>query len=799
MELKALGRPIAVCGGFGMFQVLGCVWFQHDRLTVGLAAFVWIIGSLALFLVLTRARECGEERRRSWIGVGALVGGLGVWTTHFVAMLAYDGGMPIAYALMPTALSAVIAILGLWLSLLSLGDMSRGVLNVQRCLMSGGMTALTVAAMHFMGMTAVVAGASIHYDWGMVAVAAVLATALFAGAFWVFARLSGWKRVVIPALLAILAVCALHFTGMAATVLTPDPTLAAPTAGAGREWLIGAIVAATAGVITLTTASVLVDRYLTDLRGLAGATLEGLLIVRDGRIIEANGRFGDMFGVSPLTLIDRSPDELLVPVDALPAATPREASVEACGVGAAAHRSFEVASHTIEYRGRPCQVLAIRDLTEKKAAQTRIEHLARHDPLTDLPNRALLNERLEQALYRAQRTGEAVAVLALDLDRFKAVNDIFGHGEGDRVLQRVADILTGCVRTSDTVARIGGDEFVVVQVGSPQPEGASTLTDRILATFAETMNLALDPTAVGVSIGVALSPDDGMDAASLRQAADIALYRAKAAGRGVARFHDVSMDQEVRERRQLEADLRHAITRQQLTVVYQPLVSTETGAMTGYEALCRWTHPERGAVTPEVFIPLAEDTGFILTVGDWVLQEACRAAAAWDETLTLAVNISPVQLRLPVMADLVLSVLARTGLAASRLELEVTETALLKDREVVLATLHKLKAAGVRVVMDDFGTGYSLLSNLQSFPFDKIKIDRSFIATMENNDAARSIVRAIVGIGRSLNLPIVAEGVETEAQHLLVRDEGCLQAQGYYFGRPDAAPVVEGGRRTQAA
>nr|WP_244505323.1 bifunctional diguanylate cyclase/phosphodiesterase [Rhizobium sp. LCM 4573] len=396
----------------------------------------------------------------------------------------------------------------------------------------------------------------------------------------------------------------------------------------------------------------------------------------------------------------------------------------------------------------------------------------------------------------AKRTAEPVALLALDLDRFKAVNDIFGHAEGDRVLKSVAQILNRCVRGIDTVGRIGGDEFVILQVGSPQPAAAQALAHRILETFREEMNPALDPAAVGVSIGVAMFPQDGTDGDSLRNAADIALYRAKTAGRGVATFFDAQMDMEARQRRQLEYDLRHAITRGQLSLVYQPLVSTLDGRPSGYEALLRWHHPERGEVPPDEFIPVAEETGAILSIGEWVLRQACREAVTWPEPLSLAVNISAVQFQVATLEDIVISALSESGFKAERLELEITETALMRDRKETIRILHALKRRGVRVVMDDFGTGYSSLSNLQSFPFDKIKIDRSFIQSMEDDEAARSIIRAIVGIGRSLSLPVVAEGVETDMQRRMVVEEGCRHAQGFFFGRPGLGPAADAGRES---
>ncbi|PZU58647.1 MAG: bifunctional diguanylate cyclase/phosphodiesterase [Brevundimonas sp.] len=762
-----------------MFRVIECVWVQHDRLTVLMAAAIWAVGSLAFFLALAHARECGPQRRAGWLAIGGLAGGVGVWATHFVAMLAYDGGVAIDYDPFLTTLSASMAVAGFWLALRVLGD-----LRPIRCLGAAVVAVTAVAAMHFTGMAAMRVAAHIRYETGPIAAGGLIALALFAAAFLGFARFPGWRGVAIGSACAVLSVCTLHFTAMDATVLIPDPALPFVASGGARSWLIGATVGAAAVLIALTVTATLIDRHLTDLRGLAQATLEGLAILRDGVIVETNDRFAELVGRDPSRLIGVGADEVLAAADGLPMASAREKPVEAALRQDDADRIFEVASHLIEYRGRPSQVLAVRDLTETKAAQRRIEHLARHDGLTDLPNRTLFQERLEHALTRAARTEEALAVLALDLDRFKAVNDIFGHAEGDRVLKSVADILRRCVRASDTVARLGGDEFVVLQVGADQPQAAQALADRILAAFRTEMDPALDPTAVGVSVGVAVHPTDGRDAEALRHAADIALYRAKTSGRGQAAFFDARMDEEARLRRQLETDLRHAILRRQLRLDYQPLVRTADGELSGYEALLRWDHPERGAVGPDDFIPIAEETGAIITIGEWVLREACREAARWPDHLQVAVNVSPVQFQVATLADLVASALSESGLDPSRLELEITESALLKERASTVATLHRIKALGVSVVMDDFGTGYSSLSNLQSFPFDKIKIDRSFIASMEDDAAARSIVRAIVGIGRSLDLPIVAEGVETEAQRRLVLEEGCANAQGFFFGRP---------------
>jgi diguanylate cyclase (GGDEF)-like protein len=783
-------------GAIAMLSVLSHTWQHHDHRLLLLAAAIWIGGSLSLFMLLQRSLEFGIRRRRQWLTIGAMTGGLGVWATHFVAMLAHRDGKAIAYDPGLTVVSIIVVIGCFWLAL-RIFAFSAG---LPRQALAGLVAVAGVALMHFAGMAAMESGVRIHYQAAPIAWAALLSSACFAAAFIVFARTRGTLQIVAPALLAIVAVCAVHFTAMSATVMTMPCNGAVGADGLDRSWLITAIVAATGLLVAATAVAMLVDRYLTDMRGLAEATLEGLVIVHGDRIVEANLRFAQMLGIEPRGLRGETPARWLVAADGHALLAPRDTPVEAAlATPGEVERSFEIAIHKVEYRGRDCTVLALRDLTEKKAAQRQIEHMARHDALTDLPNRLMLDERIAYGLSLARRDGQQLALIALDLDRFKAVNDIFGHAAGDDVLCRVARILAGAVRSTDTVARIGGDEFMILQVGAAQPEGAQALVGRIFAEFAREMDSARDPTAVGVSAGVAIYPNDAADAETLRHGADVALYRSKQSGRGASCFFDREMDAAVRERRALEHDLRHALPRRQIHIAFQPLVRTGDRRVTGYEALMRWDHPERGAVSPDIFVPIAEDTGAIVQLGEWILHEACRTAAGWADDLFLAVNVSPIQFQLPNLADIVKSVLDETGFPAHRLELEITETALMKDRDAVLATLGRLKAQGVRIVMDDFGTGYSSLSNLQSFPFDKIKIDRSFIAAMEDDAAARSIIRAIVGIGRSLSLPVVAEGVETEAQHRMVIEEGCREAQGYLFGRPERVMGTRGRRRVAAS
>ncbi|MFE1600394.1 bifunctional diguanylate cyclase/phosphodiesterase [Methylobacterium sp. ID0610] len=769
-----------------MFEVAECVLYQHQRALVLLAAGVWTVGSFAFFLILRRARECTDERRALWVAIGALAGGTGVWATHFVAMLAYDGPMPLSFDLGPTILSLAAIIATFWF----VGRATvRDIRPIEHLAVGSG-AALGIGLMHLIGMTAIRAAAQVQYEVTPIALGVLVAALCLVAASAIFARCSGYLQIAAPALLAIVAVCALHFTAMAATTLVPDPHMATPPAPTQTSWVVGAIVAATLILLVVTSTAVVIDRTMTDLRGLVGATLEGLVVVQADRVIEANERFCAMLGLAAGDLIGRSADRWLRAADGLPASTPRAQPAEAVLLTAdGGTRITEIVSRTIAYRGRTCEVLAVRDLTEKQEARRQIEHLAHHDPLTDLSNRVLFDARLAAALARAAQTGGSAALIALDLDRFKAVNDIFGHAKGDDILCRVAVLLREAAGPDDTVARVGGDEFMILQSGEAQPESALALVERILAAFAREMDLARDPTAIGVSIGVAVYPKDGTEAEALRHAADLALYRAKASGRGQASFFDREMDLAMRERRAMEHDLRHAILRRQMSVVFQPLVTASGRSIAGYEALLRWTHPLRGPIPPGQFIPIAEETGSIVQLGEWVLRESCRSAVAWPPHIFLAVNVSPVQFQVPNLAETVAAILAETGFPAARLELEVTESVLLRDRVTTLATLHRLKDLGVRVVMDDFGTGYSSLSNLQSFPFDKIKIDRSFVAAMAEDAAARSIIRAIVGLGHSLAMPVVAEGIETEAQLRMIIEEGCPQAQGYLFGRPGPSPV----------
>jgi diguanylate cyclase (GGDEF)-like protein/PAS domain S-box-containing protein len=430
------------------------------------------------------------------------------------------------------------------------------------------------------------------------------------------------------------------------------------------------------------------------------------------------------------------------------------------------------------------------DVTEAIQAEARIAHMARHDALTGLPNRTLLRERMEEELARVRRGG-GLAVLCLDLDHFKAVNDTLGHPIGDALLKAATQRIRDCVRETDTVARLGGDEFTILQA-IDRPEQAGTLARRVIEALREPFDIQGHQVVIGASVGVTCAPSDGLDADVLLKNADMALYLAKADGRGTCRFFEPAMDARLQERRTLELDLRRALTASEFELYYQPLVEAQSGRVIGFEALLRWNHPHRGLVPPADFIPLAEEIGLIIPLGEWVLREACREAAAWPGGVKVAVNLSPVQFRSPTLFHTVVSALGSSELSPHRLELEITESVLLHDSAATLALLHQMRGLGVRIAMDDFGTGYSSLSYLRSFPFDKIKIDRSFVRELGEKADCLAIVRAVAGLGASLGITTTAEGVETPEQLEQVRAQGCIEVQGYLFSRPRPADEVPG-------
>ncbi|MFA5898888.1 MAG: EAL domain-containing protein [Hyphomicrobium sp.] len=448
-----------------------------------------------------------------------------------------------------------------------------------------------------------------------------------------------------------------------------------------------------------------------------------------------------------------------------------------------------VFSRQLDYEGTPAILMAVIDVTERKQAEARIAHMAHHDALTELPNRVLFRQRLVDALSHRSRAGGLVGALCIDLDNFKLVNDTLGHPTGDRLLQDVALRIQRVTRPQDMAARLGGDEFAILVPDVKSPQDLALLAERLIHVVSEPYMVEGHILTVGTTIGIAVAPGDGEDADRLLRNADLALYRAKADGKSTFRFFESEMDAKAQARRQLETDLRGAIISETLQVHYQPLVDLSNGDIIGFEALLRWPHPTRGFIPPSEFVPLAEETGLITSLGNFVLGRACEDAKQWPMNVKLAVNLSPMQFRVGDVLANVKRALEQSGLEAQRLDLEITESVLLDRTDLVVAQLHALRALGVQISMDDFGTGYSSLSYLRAFPFDKIKIDRSFVRDLTGNRHTLAIVRAILGLAAGLDMKVVAEGIETPADLACLTAEGCKEGQGFYFS--EARPQSE--------
>ena len=785
-----------------MLRVYACITQQHDLRLVALAGLICLLASYTAFSLAGRAVEAPRRSRAAWIMTAGLATGSGVWATHFIAMLAFQPDLPVTYAIDRTVLSIVIAALVSGLGLTTALSPWRSAR-----ILGGIVIGFGIGAMHYTGMSAVQLPGTLVYDPTLTIASFVIGMAFGGLATAIGFAAPGPLRRVAAALLLTIAICGLHFTGMAAVHIAPDSSVAMDGETIAPFWLATAVTAVTMLILGLGLVGSTVDAHLSSralreatrlraserrFRQLADATFEGILIHVDGTIVDANRAMCELIDQPIDWLIGRHVTEIVAPNHhdmVIQRMMDHDNHMQEIDLryGDRASIPVEIYAQTIDYGGSIARVVAVRDIRERRTAEAKIRHMAHHDSLTGLPNRSLFHDRLAQAVAFARRNSVAVTVLCLDLDRFKTVNDLTGHSGGDMLLKQVAERLRGSVRDHDTVARLSGDEFAIIQLGAAAVDAASVLAERLVKAIAQPFDLDGQQMVIGTSIGIAIYPGDAESGEDLVRAADTALYRAKGAGRATYRFFESDMDARLQERRVMERDLRHALAAGQFELHYQPLVGCNTDDVVGFEALIRWRHPERGMISPVEFIPLAEECGLIMPIGEWVMRTACAEAASWQNDQRIAVNLSPVQFRHADLARQILSILKDTGLAASRLELEITEGVLIEDTERTLATLGALKDAGISVSLDDFGTGYSSLSYLQRFPFDKIKIDRSFIWEMERSADSMAIVRSVIALGRSLRITVIAEGVETPEQLALLQSENCDQVQGFLLGRPLSA------------
>ncbi|MCW1989551.1 diguanylate cyclase (GGDEF)-like protein [Bradyrhizobium diazoefficiens] len=786
-----------------MYQVLYCLTDQHDWRLVALGGAVCLLASAAAISLFQRARAASGGARVSWIALDAVVAGCGIWATHFIAMQAYGPGAGGAYNIPVTVLSLIFAIAVTFVGL----SISVSVTRTIPVALGGAVVGGGVAAMHYTGMMALEIPARIGWATDTVAVSIVLGIVFGSLALVVAGRRDGVANALGATVLLTVAIVSHHFTAMGAVELTPDPSIVISGLSIPPASLSVLTASAAVAIIAIALAAAVLDRRAKGELGRQQVVLDtalenmsqGLCMFdADGKIMLFNERYAAMLRRTDIALTGR----LLV--DVL-----REEQAKGQWQGDADEffarlvvdaREGRTTSQVVNRFGRSIRVVnqpmqgggwvaTFEDITEWLEAQAKISHMARHDALTGLPNRVLFHEQLEQGLRRTG-SGDQLAVLCLDLDHFKDINDSLGHPIGDALLKEVGRRLKATVGESDTVARLGGDEFAVVQIGRSEEAAARCLAGRLVEVISAPYEIDDHQIVIGVSIGISLSPQDGSNADELLKNADLALYRAKADGRGTYRFFETGMDARAQARRLLEMDLRAALQRDEFQPYYQPIRDVASGRVVVFEALLRWNHPQRGLIAPINFIPLAEETGLIVQLGEFVLRSACTDAATWPDDVDVAVNLSPVQFRNPNLIASVTAALTVSGLPARRLELEITESVLLQNSEATLTTLHELRAMGVRISLDDFGTGYSSLSYLRSFPFDKIKIDRSFVSELATREDSMAIIRAVTGLGRSLGIVTTAEGVENDAQLELLRREGCTQAQGYLFSKPRPASDV---------
>lgn len=792
--------------GHLVYRVYYCLTVEHDLGLVAVAALLCALSALAAMSIVRRAKEAEPARQSAWLLFAGFVTGTGIWGTHFVSMLAYETVVPISFGLVETLVSLCLAIVVSacgWA--FAVRSETRLGAPVGGALVGGG-----IAAMHFMGIEAMRASAVITWDAGLV-IAAIALGVQFTAAASTLAMGPSLKRGLIGGtLLLVGGVVSLHFISMGAMQLVPDMGAAVPEPGLSPKLLAVTIALGVVFVVSVGLATAAIDLHLgkrrlaenARMRALAEATFEGIAVVRGGLMHDMNGRFCEMLNLDRGDLTGTPIAKLAVgPEDIEILQTDQGDAPATCHLRCRdrAPITVQVRARAMDFDGQPSRIFTVRDVSSEERARARITHLAHHDALTGLPNRLKFREAFEAELRAAWDDDTQVALMFFDLDRFKEVNDVHGHATGDRLLVAVSERLLDALPRNAFAARLSGDEFAVVLPDVESREEVLNTARRVVNNVGSPLSIGSLHLKVSASGGVTMFPIDGEQPDRLMNQADLALYRAKGQGRNQVCDFDPKLGMMMQERRMLEADLALAIEDDLLTLNYQPQVRLGDGAICGFEALVRWHDDRRGAVAPAEFVQIAEESGLILKMGEWVLETACREAVNWPNARRVAVNVSPAQFKQGNLVFSVQRALAKSGLDPARLEIEITEGVLIDDEARALKVLRGLKDLGVGLAIDDFGTGYSSLSYLRAFPFDKIKIDRSFITGIQNDPEAQIIVRATIELARDLNIAVVVEGVEEFDELGALGYQPDLVLQGYLLSRPLTRGLISGFDETSKA
>jgi diguanylate cyclase (GGDEF)-like protein len=773
-----------------MDLISNCLPGPHDARVLAGAAIICFVACLTSVVLASLARYTGFPRFAS--GLAVTVAGMGAWSAHFMALLAYNSPYPLGFDLSVTLFSALIALVFAAIAFTVRFRSRRMVWQG----VGGAVFGLGIVIMHYVGTAALRLPGELVYDPALIGASAMLGTGVGALAFIVLGWSRRMSRIIAASVLLSLAIIGLHITGIASALLMPDGSPVRTDVAASRLWLAAlmasVMVALLVSAITMLVVGLRLKKQVmaetSRLRSLSDAAFEAIAICdARGRIVDVNTMLSQLLATAPEALVG-TPVKLLF----------RDTSQDLMEKGGrmvtalAAGTPVEVLTRPVSTTVGPRLVIAVRDLRGRLEVERRMLHLARHDPLTGLPNRALLNERLTLELAQARAGGPGFALMCLDLDRFKAVNDTHGHAAGDAVLREAARRLRAATRHDDFIARLGGDEFVIIRLNDGAADSIALMAARICEHLSEPFDLGNGARGdISASIGIARCPQDTADAEELQRCADVALYSVKRDGRNGTAFYSRSMDEVARQRSALENDLRLATPRGELELYWQPQRRVVDDTLIGFEALLRWQRPGQGDMPPEEFVPKAESSGAILPIGAWVLRTACTEAAKWQRPLRVSINISVVQLQQKDFVEMVQIVLRDAGLAPERLELEIKEGVLLAEQDDAIMALKAVQALGVRVALDDFGSGHAALGMLRTFSFDRLHIGRAVVKDMSRDAGSLAMMRAIMGLGRELKMPVLAEGVESADQLKALRQEGCEVYQGYLGGRPEPVAAYQ--------